>query len=115
MTDDNPSHDTYTIRLTKRNGDIFDILVSADDKDQTDKRWSAMIGRNGRVYAHRTENKQKVYLGPLILFRKLGRKLLPGEKCIHINGNSLDYTRDNLDSNKEISKRRDLQSNKKES
>lgn len=88
------------ITLTKRNGETFEILVSPKDWDLAQHHWSAMIGPNGQVYAHRTVDGEKVYLGPIILARKLkdeGIVFQKGQRCYHIDGDTRNKTRDNLD------------------
>ncbi len=96
--DNNNSEETTTITLTKRNGDTITILISKKDEILATHRWSALIGPKGQVYAHRTVDGQKQYLSAVIMARKLGLEALPkGQRCYHLNGNTRDKTRDNLD------------------
>lgn len=47
-------------------------------------------------YAVRTDRQKRVYLHRIVLARMLGRELVAGECCDHINQNSLDNSRVNL-------------------
>ena len=93
---DTQSDPTLKITLTKRSGETFEIKISPEDEDLSLLRWSALVGRNGQIYAHRTENKKKIYLARCILEQILKRPLEKGESCYHVNGNSRDKTRGNL-------------------
>ena len=91
-----PSNVALKISIVKRSGETVEIFVSPEDEDLTHLKWSVMIARNGHVYAHRTVNKQKVYLGRTVMGRMLGRPLVKGESVSHLNGDSKNKTRGNL-------------------
>jgi hypothetical protein len=77
----------------------YETVISTKDAALTQFKWSAMIARNGRVYAHRSieGGKKKVYLGRAVLEAKLEKTLEKGESCVYIDGNSLNNSRENLD------------------
>jgi hypothetical protein len=91
---DTASSKQLVIPLTKG----FQAVISVEDIALTQFKWSAMIGRNGRVYAHRSieGGKKKIYLGRAVLEARLGRPLEKGESRLHIDGDSLNNTRENL-------------------
>jgi hypothetical protein len=92
---DNASSKTLVIPLTKG----FQAVISAEDTALTLFKWSAMIARNERVYAHRSieGGKKKVYLGRAVLEAKLDKLLEKGESCVYLDKNPLNNTRENVD------------------
>ena len=78
------------------------VLVSAIDSEWAKQyTWCKKASRKGKTsYAHRytwPDRKNKCYhMHREILSRMLGRDLLPGEQCDHIDGDGLNNCRDNL-------------------
>jgi hypothetical protein len=102
MTDDNANRNEITLTLSKAGKD-YTFRLSAADEPLTHLNWNVIIGRNGHVYAHRTEKGKKVYLARQIKERELrdleknpNRVLVKGENVFHKDGDNLNKTRDNL-------------------
>lgn len=102
MNDNTPKENEITLTLSKA-GEFYIIRLSEKDIEETTFNWNVLVGRNGHIYAHRTEKGKKVYLARSIKERELHelegdpkRKLVKGESVCHIDGDSLNKTRDNL-------------------
>lgn len=93
MSNNNPSKGVITINLTKG----YTAIISAENASLESLKWSALVGRNGHVYAHRSiPGRKKEYLGRRVLEEILKRELIKGESCTHIDKNSLNNTRENI-------------------
>jgi hypothetical protein len=102
MTDHTPKENEITLILTKA-GATYTFRLSDADEPLTHLNWNIIIGRNGHVYAHRTEKGKKVYLARQIKERELrelegnpDRVLVKGENVFHKDNDNLNKTRDNL-------------------
>lgn len=84
--------DTITIPLTKG----YSTVIDAVDADIACFHWTAMVKKDGGIYAMRTTSKRTVYLHRLILGRKLRHELPRRVLTDHVNGQTLDNRRDNL-------------------
>jgi predicted nucleic acid-binding Zn ribbon protein len=88
--------DTYLVILTKG----YNATVDACDIDITVRfNWSALVTRQSVYAARRLSEGGKqttIMLHREVLERKIGRQLVDGEFCDHINGDGLDNRRDNL-------------------
>lgn len=71
---------------------LEDIQFSNADFDLRQWKW----GVHGKGYAIKGSHVGERYAHRIVLARKLGRELLPGELCDHINRNKLDNRRENL-------------------
>ena len=78
-----------TIPLTRGYSTVIDL----EDADLAELKWHSHTVRGGRVYAKR--DKQTT-MHRIILGRILGRDLIKGEICDHVDNNSLNNQRDNL-------------------
>jgi hypothetical protein len=93
-----PLPPTITIQLTQG----YSTVIDAIDSDLAGLRWgthtekyTCYARRNERVAGQRTR-LIPVMLHRVILARMLGRELVKGEMCDHIDGNGLNNTRSNL-------------------
>lgn len=99
-----------------KHGNIYEAIVSDEDKDLAELNWSVTISRK-TSYANRRQkfgNKRlNIKLHRVILERILGRKLEKGELADHIDRNGLNNTRENLRvcSTAENTKNRDINAN----
>lgn len=86
------------VRIVLTMGQV--ALVSLEDADLADFSWTAQRHSSGDYYAVRSPKVngkfKKTYLHRVILERILGRSLLKGEECDHIDLNKLDCRRCNL-------------------
>lgn len=94
--DNHTSKENEIILTLTKAGQSYSIHISAEDAIESTFNWNVIVGRNGHVYAHRTEKGKKVYLSRSIMERVLGRGLVKGESVCRIVPGSLDRTRDNL-------------------
>jgi len=96
MTTSNHTPKTLEIQLTKEQIAIVDDV---DYEYVSQFKWYAMKTKSG-YYACRTFNENGIrhteLLHRVILASLLGRLLEKGEECDHVNGNTLDNTRNNL-------------------
>lgn len=78
-----------TIPLTQG----YTTKISIEDKDLASLKWCAWV-INGRAYAVKSHPSRRIHRE--ILERILGRELVKGEICDHIDNDSLNNCRDNL-------------------
>ena len=87
-----------SIRIPITKGQV--AVVSPEDADLAELRWTAQFHTSGDYYATRNPKvngkSKKTYLHRVILERMLGRPLTKGEECDHIDLNKLDCRRCNL-------------------
>src|SRR5688572_6952839 len=90
--------DVDVIRLPLSQGQF--ALISPEDIDLAQLKWSAAKHEYGGYYAFRTnptkESPKKIYLHRVILSRMLGRELTRVDECDHIDLNKLNNQRSNL-------------------
>lgn len=90
------SDNTIEIPLTKG----YAAIVDAEDADLAQRRWCALVQKTGNVYAKRAmgfKAKHKtLLLHRVISERMLNRILSKDEQIDHVDGNTLNNTRENL-------------------
>lgn len=68
------------------------MLLDEEDKDLLESKWHLHPGG----YMQKGGGKNKVFAHRMVLERKIGRRLVKGELCDHINRIKLDNRRSNL-------------------
>lgn len=93
-----PSENVIIIVLTKG----YITIIDTADADLAKIKWSIQVDTYGGVYAvHSRPKDENGYRGSeslhrVVLERKLGRSLNPGEECDHISTVRMDNRRENL-------------------